>query len=244
MRFRRNNYLWPRFERHQYLGQRLYIMKIRLLLLLFVGGCTLGWSQVHFPQRPGGFSYAHWSSADSALILGADSIRPMRLFLITNPSDSLLLRKKSTTVNPDSSDVLLHHFTRRLYATVRDSASLGVGIAAPQVGLLRNIIWVQRFDKEGFPFEAYLNPAIVQYSKTEQCGPEGCLSIPDKRDSVFRAETILISYDRLGGEHVIEMVSGFTAVIFQHEIDHLHGILYTDHVVEDRKRQKGVEKTR
>jgi peptide deformylase len=110
---------------------------------------------------------------------------------------------------------------------------MGVGIAAPQVGLLRRIIWVQRFDKEGFPFEVYLNPVIRQYSQLKQCGPEGCLSIPERRDSVFRAYAILLEYDTPQGQHLLEMVEGFTAVIFQHEVDHLNGILYIDHLAQE-----------
>ena len=117
---------------------------------------------------------------------------------------------------------------------MQDSASLGVGIAAPQVGLLRQIIYVQRFDKEGFPFEAYINPRILQYTDKKQPCREGCLSIPEKRDTTTnRAYAILIEYDSPNGAHHIEMVEDFTAVIFQHEIDHLNGILFTDHLQQE-----------
>jgi len=108
---------------------------------------------------------------------------------------------------------------------------MGVGIAAPQVGILKDMIWVQRFDKEGFPFEVYINPVIRQYSTKKQDCREGCLSIPDRSDTTkTRAYAILLEYDRLSGDHITEMVEDFTAVIFQHEIDHLHGVLYLDHL--------------
>ncbi|MEO1449364.1 MAG: peptide deformylase [Bacteroidota bacterium] len=182
-----------------------------------------------------------WTVAEQELInADADSI-PLRLFLVTNPEDSVLLRTPSAPINTIPSDPVLQHFIKRMYATVRDSASMGVGIAAPQVGLLRQIIWVQRFDKEGFPFEAYLNIKIRQYSKLTRMGPEGCLSIPDVRDSVSRAYAILIEYDRPDGSHVIEMVEDFTAVIFQHEIDHLNGIVFTDHVQQEIAEAKARE---
>ena len=174
-----------------------------------------------------------FSDAERALILSGASDRPMRVFKITNPKDSLLLRQSSYPVVPDPQDTVLARFIQRLYRTVTDSASLGVGIAAPQVGLLRRIIWVQRFDKEGFPFEVYLNPVIRQYSKMNRWGREGCLSIPDRRDSVFRAYAILLEYDTPQGQHLIELVEDFTAVIFQHEIDHLNGILYIDHLAQE-----------
>lgn len=109
--------------------------------------------------------------------------------------------------------------------------SMGVGIAAPQVGILKNIIWVQRFDKENLPFEVYLNPVIKNYSERKQTFREGCLSIPDRTDILdSRAFSILIEYDTMEAEHKIETVEGFTSVIFQHEIDHLNGILYLDHL--------------
>ncbi|MEO0896917.1 MAG: peptide deformylase [Bacteroidota bacterium] len=185
-----------------------------------------------------------WSLEEIKLIQSGEKNDPLRLFLITNPADSVLLRTQSQDVIPDEDDAVLNSFIDRLYATVTDSASMGVGIAAPQVGLLRNIIWVQRFDKEGFPFEVYLNPVIRQYSKKRQCGPEGCLSIPEVRDSVFRSYAILLEYDDRKGEHHYELVEDFTAVIFQHEIDHLNGIVFTDHVQEELAQAKAREKNK
>lgn len=174
---------------------------------------------------------ANFAAAERSLILAADSSRPMRVYQITDPADSLRLRQRSLPVVARPDDPVLAHFIARLYRTVRDPNSLGVGIAAPQVGILRQIIWVQRFDKPGFPFEVYLNPHIRQYSDLKQPCLEGCLSIPDRRDTTRnRAYAILLEYDRPDGKHEVEMVEDFTAVIFQHEIDHLHGILYTDHL--------------
>ena len=108
---------------------------------------------------------------------------------------------------------------------------MGVGIAAPQVGILKNIIWVQRFDKEDAPFEVYLNPRILKYSEKTQTVREGCLSIPNRSDTLnSRSFSISIEYDTMNAEHKSESVEGFTSVIFQHEIDHLNGILYLDHL--------------
>lgn len=168
------------------------------------------------------------------MILNGDNDAPMRVYKINNYSDSLLLRKESKKIKVDRDDETLKTFVDRLYATVRDSMSLGVGIAAPQVGILKDIIWVQRFDKEDFPFEVYFNPKIIKYSDETQPCREGCLSIPDRRDTTYvRAETILIEYDSYDQKRVREEVSGFTAVVFQHEIDHLNGILYLDHLKEE-----------
>ena len=180
-----------------------------------------------------------FSSEETALIMRADSITPMRVYKITRKSDSLLLRKQSSYVKPNPKNTVLQNFVKRLYATVRDSMSLGVGIAAPQVGILKNIIWVQRFDKENLPFEVYLNPKITIYSEETQTVREGCLSIPDRSEALSsRSKEIQIEYDTMEGNHKSETVVGFTSVIFQHEIDHLNGILYLDHLQKDMEEQK------
>ena len=105
---------------------------------------------------------------------------------------------------------------RRMLATVRDPENTGVGIA------------VQRFDKPGEPFEIYLNPEIVEYSAETAPGREGCLSIPGCYGEVTRAQQIVLRYRDEQFAERTERIGGFTAVIFQHEVDHLDGILYTD----------------
>ncbi len=169
----------------------------------------------------------------TTLIKSGGEEKPMRILKITNLDDSLLLRKESQPVVFEKGDTLLNLFAKRLVTTVQDTSALGVGIAAPQVGILKNIICVQRFDKKGEPFEVYYNPVIKQYTKKTQPCKEGCLSIPGRTDTLnVRAYAILLEYDNSKGEHTYEMVEDFTAVIFQHEVDHLKGILYTDYLHE------------
>ena len=172
-----------------------------------------------------------FSDKEKELISKEDGSKPMRVYTIDNPTDSILLNTKSERVLVNKNSTL-KKLVDRLYATVTDSSSLGVGIAAPQVGVLRKIIWVQRFDKEGAPFEVYLNPQIIQYSKKKQKQTEGCLSVPNRYDELnVRSYAILIEYDTMDNKHKVEMVEDFTAVIFQHEIDHLQGIIYTEYLV-------------
>ena len=173
----------------------------------------------------------NFSPAQLSLVNAGDTATPMRVYKITNYNDSLLLRKASEDVIAIPNDPYLKLFVKRLFTTVRDSMSLGVGIAAPQVGILKRVIWVQRFDKENLPFEVYLNPKIVYYSDSKQAVAEGCLSIPNRREMLnSRSQTIEIQYNKMDGTFQKETVEGFTAVIFQHEIDHLDGILYIDHL--------------
>ncbi len=192
-----------------------------LLVLLFGVSCQRATS-------------AGFNASQVARITAADASTPMRVWKITSTSDSLLLRQAADPVKMKKADPVLDRFVDRLFATVRDSMSLGVGIAAPQVGILKQIIWVQRFDKEELPFEVYINPTIVNYSEEKGEGMEGCLSIPNRREKCIRSKWIELTYDKQDGSHHQERVEGFTAIIFQHEIDHLNGILYLDHLSEHK----------
>ena len=153
----------------------------------------------------------------------------MRILPANDRSDSLTLRRKSAPMaegmeRADDYETL----RRRMLTTVRDPENTGVGIAAPQVGILRRMIAVQRFDKPGEPFEIYLNPEIIEYSAETASGREGCLSIPGFYGDVKRAQQITLRYHDEQFAERTERINGFTAVIFQHEVDHLNGIFYTD----------------
>lgn len=197
--------------------KKLFILVISLL---FIAGCA-------GTRVPGKLS--QFTASQNSLIMSADSLTPMRVLSIYNKQDSLILRAKSEDVMIGGSDAALRHLIRRMYTTVNDSLTAGVGIAAPQVGILKNIIWVQRYDKPGEPFEVYLNPKILQYSRKKQNWVEGCLSVPGMKDTTrTRSYAILLDYLTPDNLHKTEMVEGFTAIIFQHEIDHLYGIIYLD----------------
>ncbi|MEZ7931553.1 MAG: peptide deformylase [Flavobacteriales bacterium] len=203
---------------------RLFLISCTSLLLVF--SCV-----TQKKANDISWEYNNYTNSQKELINTGKSDDPMRIFLITNKQDSILLRTKSNRINLNIDLETTKLLSQRLLSTVQDPAHAGVGIAAPQVGILKNMIVVQRYDKEGFPFETYINPTIKQYSKKTQFCLEGCLSIPDKMDTTKnRAYAILLEYEKLDGTHEIEMIEAFTAVIFQHEIDHLNGILFTDHL--------------
>ena len=161
-------------------------------------------------------------------IIDAEGI--MRVLTVDDREDSLLLRSECADFPLKA--LRSERFGRladRMIATVTDSTQDGVGIAGPQVGLKRRVVAVQRFDKAGEPFEVYPNIRVEYLSEEKQTGPEGCLSIPGIYGDVERSQTIVISYvDIRTLETVRDTVNGFTAVIFQHETDHLDGILFTD----------------
>jgi len=168
------------------------------------------------------------SKEEKALISSSDSL--MRVLVVYNQEDSLILRNKSVDFTDKDlrSEAFLSLAAKMLY-TVKDPSQDGVGIAAPQVGLNRKVIAVQRFDRPGEPFGIFPNARLDSLWGDIVPGPEGCLSIPGKAGMVPRYSNIIVSYkDPTTLETVREKVEGFTAVIFQHEIDHLEGILYTD----------------
>lgn len=153
----------------------------------------------------------------------------MRVMSIADTADSLLLRREcQPMVEQMVGSGELQTLCRRMLATVNDPENEGVGIAAPQVGVSRRMVAVQRYDKQGAPFEFFLNPEIVAMLGEKQLGGEGCLSIPDMRGEVMRAWSIVLKYRDLDFAEQTDTVNGFTAVIFQHEVDHLDGVLYID----------------
>ena len=175
-------------------------------------------------------SVGRFSASEAATIDAEPGEGVMRVLKTTDCDDSLRLRGRSGRIGRAwLGDPLYARLTRRLLCTVNDPADPGVGIAAPQVGVSRRLIAVQRFDREGEPFEFYVNPRIVRYAGGTVRSPEGCLSIPGRIDTAVRRERVVLRYrDGQSGKRRRESVSGFTAVVFQHEIDHLDGILFID----------------
>jgi peptide deformylase len=176
-----------------------------------------------------------FSQEELEILNGTDSI--MRVLTVKDSADNAVLRAVSHDFTLE--ELRSEEFKKlglRMVATVTHPSQDGVGIAGPQVGLNRRVVAVQRFDKEGEPFEVYANVRIVWMSESLDYGPEGCLSVPDRRGDVLRSQKIVIEHADLAAlnqdiDHipmVRDTVSGFTAVIFQHEIDHLEGVLYID----------------
>lgn len=167
--------------------------------------------------------------SERKLIAGGKPDEKMRVTLVTNPDDLLVLRAVSAKVEKPEHRIW-ELLSRRMIATVQHPDHKGVGIAAPQVGINRQLIVVQRFDKDEKPFEVYFNPQITAFSDSLHLRAEGCLSIPGMRDMVERPWRIQLKYQDLTGVWREEYVEGFTARIFQHEIDHLNGVLFTDKI--------------
>ena len=168
--------------------------------------------------------YEKLTNQEKELIL-TDSTQMMRVTQTKFHNDSIILKSVSKPINPK--DKLTKVLAKRMLKSVMDPNHRGVGIAAPQVGINRRMVLVQRFDKENKPFEVFINPEIIWRSDLWQKGPEGDLSF-DERGMIMRHYSVQVQYFNLKGKKITEILEGFTAVIFQHERDHLDGVLLVD----------------
>lgn len=103
----------------------------------------------------------------------------------------------------------------------------GVGIAAPQVGILKRIFVIDIYDDTGL--KVFINPEILE-TKGSQIGEEGCLSLPGKSEEVERPNYVKVKALNEKGEEFILEAEELLARAVCHENDHLDGILYIDHV--------------
>ena len=195
---------------------------------------------------------AAFSDAQRDMILSGTPGEPMTVVFNDTPEGDAILRTPSEPVTPG--DPVVEHLISRMLATVNKDK--GVGIAAPQVGINRRVVLVQRLDiLPEQPFVSYLNPQITDYSEDTAPGWEGCLSIPAGFGRVRRSTAVTVAWDGDDGLRHSERIEGFVAVIFQHEIDHVQGVLFIDRmepgplVPEDeyrelRRREKEEQKAR
>ena len=102
----------------------------------------------------------------------------------------------------------------------------GVGLAAPQVGVLRRVVVIDVGD-QGDGLLELINPVITM-REGEQCGREGCLSLPGRQAVVTRPRKVTVQYQNRDGVHCEKTVEGLFARAVCHELDHLDGKLYID----------------
>jgi len=150
--------------------------------------------------------------------------------IITVPNE--VLRRKAHKIT--AFDKELQKTIDDMVETMREAP--GVGLAAPQVGLLDRLIVVE-YDEddeiEDSPKRLYVvvNPEIIKASEETEMGIEGCLSIPGLVGEVERSLAVVIKGQNRRGQPLKFKAEGWLARIFQHEIDHLDGVLYTDKAV-------------
>ncbi|MGB2962749.1 MAG: peptide deformylase [Anaerolineales bacterium] len=141
------------------------------------------------------------------------------------------LRKKAAKISDFGSE--LQQLIDDMIATLHERS--GAGLAAPQVNVPQQVILVEYGNDEDveIPPTLYvtINPKITRFSQQLVNGAEGCLSIPGLMGEIERAEEITVEgLDRFGRPLKMKL-RGWVARIFQHEIDHINGILFTDRTI-------------
>lgn len=156
-----------------------------------------------------------------------------------------VLKKKAREIDPVADEV--QELIDNMWETMYNAN--GVGLAAPQVGKSWRIFIIDPSpfaadeslsDAEKKELESlkqtFINPEILEQEGDEWNFEEGCLSIPDVREDVFRKPGILIAYQDREGNEREERFSGVAARVIQHEYDHIEGVLFTDRISALKKR--------
>jgi len=148
----------------------------------------------------------------------------MKILLVPNP----ILRQKAHKIDSiNKEDINIANEMMDLMIQVP-----GVGLAANQVGILKQIVTINFEDKEKNKEKKYIlfNPKILSYSKETIVMEEGCLSLPDQYADVERPKQITLEYLDLKNKLIKKTVDGYESRILQHEIDHLSGKLFVDYL--------------
>ena len=156
-----------------------------------------------------------------------------------------VLKRKAHPVN--KFDKNLHTLLDDMVETMREAP--GVGLAAPQIGLSDRIVVIEYFEREededveNAPKKvwAVINPEIVKVSEETLLGVEGCLSIPGLIGEVERHAEVQVRAMNRHGKPMKIKAKGWLARIFQHEIDHLNGVLFTERATRLWKPQQEVD---
>ncbi|GAA0378821.1 peptide deformylase [Brevundimonas terrae] len=163
-----------------------------------------------------------------------------RILTIDIPADLAILKTVAKSVEggvTDAHRALMDDMLETMYDAP------GIGLAAPQIGVLDRIVVMDLGDKEiaeGLEGEEaelaarnprfFVNPEILWSSEETFTYEEGCLSVPSYYDEVERPARVRVSYLNYQGEKIEEEIDGLYAVCFQHELDHLNGVLFIDHL--------------
>ena len=152
-----------------------------------------------------------------------------------------VLRETAKTL---SDEEILSTETKLLVQDMLDTmeAEDGIGIAAPQIGVSKQIALVgvpadsERYpESEESPLYVVINPTIKVIDETPQGFWEGCLSVPGLRGYVERPRKVQVDFKNLEGKSESLVLEEFPATVFQHELDHLFGVLYVDRIKDSKE---------
>ena len=142
---------------------------------------------------------------------------------------------------------IVEKFDQGLVKTIKDmfdtlyASGNGIGLAAPQVGIKKRIVVIDIKKEDVSNPMTFINPKIVKFSDEKFINEEGCLSVPEYYADVERAKEVEVEWFDDFGRKNKKKLSGLLSICIQHEIDHLDGILFIDHL-SALKRKMAVQK--
>ncbi|KXV66133.1 peptide deformylase [Acetobacter orleanensis] len=160
---------------------------------------------------------------DAAFSAAAAEAAPMPILIAPHA----VLRRKTREVKPeDMADI------RRVLPSMFSAmyAAPGIGLAAPQVGLSLRFALVDLGEEDAREPIVMINPEVIAETETLSVHEEGCLSLPNQYADVTRPEKVRVQWRTVAGDVMEREVDGLLATCMQHEIDHLEGILFVDHL--------------
>ena len=163
-----------------------------------------------------------------------------RILTVDNAADIAVLKQRSTTVEgvDDALRALMDDMLETMYAAP------GIGLAAVQIGELKRVLVMDLAREPDAPEPRYyVNPEILWKSEETLPYEEGCLSVPEIYDEVERPARVKIRYLDYNVNQVEEDAEGLFAVCIQHEMDHLDGVLFIDHLSR-LKRSRAIDKVK
>lgn len=151
---------------------------------------------------------------------------------VAQRGEDILNLKAAPVADTEFNSEWLMQLASAMHATMLERN--GVGIAAPQLYISKQVIIVASRSNPRYPDApemdavVMVNPQILEFSEATCFGEEGCLSVPNERGQVERAQAIKVLYHTLAGDVMETVFEGFPARIVQHEVDHLNGVLFVD----------------
>jgi peptide deformylase len=162
------------------------------------------------------------------------AVRP----ILTVPDPVLKQRSKAVAEVDDELRALMDDMLETMYAAP------GIGLAAIQVGVAKRVIVMDLSkDEEPRAPRYFVNPEVLWASEETAPYEEGCLSVPEVYDQVERPARVRIAYLDYQGKRIEEEAEGVFAVCIQHEMDHLEGVLFIDHLSR-LKREQAIKKVK
>ena len=153
----------------------------------------------------------------------APSIQPAAILIAPHP----ILRRKTRPVRPEDAATLRDLLPRMFEAMY---LAPGIGLAAPQVGLDLRFAIVDLHENDLRAPITLINPEVIRESDQLAAREEGCLSLPGQYAEIVRPESVRVRYHDLDGTRHELDATGLLATCLQHEIDHLDGVLFVDHL--------------